>query len=107
MLIPLSNTDKKAIIDAKNWDLVKKYTWRYKKSGPVSYYVAASSRQNGVSTTIYLHRLIMRPGNNTDVHHIDENTLNNREENLEKQPSTVHRRWHLARRRGILQGGYA
>ncbi len=107
MLINLSNTGKKAIIDATNWDLVKKYTWRLKRSGPRMYYVAASLKQNGTSTTIYLHRLIMQPGNDMDVHHKNGNKLDCQEKNLENQPAPVHRRWHLAQRRGILQGGFA
>lgn len=99
MLIDLTNTDKKAVIDDKNWDRVKKYKWRYKRSGPGMYYVATSFKYNGVSTTLYLHRLIMDPAPSKDVHHKDGCTLNNLEENLEKQPGIMHRSWHCRNRR--------
>ena len=95
MLLDLTNSDKKAIIDDKNGDRVLKYKWYWKKSGENSYYVAT----NICKTTAYLHRFILQPSPNKDVHHIDENTLNNLEENLEEQPAIMHRNWHNRNRR--------
>lgn len=95
MLINLSNTDKKAIIDDKNYDKVKKFTWYWKKSGKDSYYVATNIHRK----TVYLHRFIVQPKSGMDVHHKDENPLNNLEENLEERKSIPHRSWHLSKRR--------
>jgi len=99
MLLNLSNTDKKAIIDDKNWDKIKNFTWYWKKSEENLYYVATNVRLNGKSTTLYLHRFILDPSPDKDVHHIDGNTLNNLEENLEEQDAIIHRSWHNRNRR--------
>ena len=95
MLIDLTNSDKKAIIDDKNRDRVMKHKWYWKKSGENSYYVATNIHK----TTVYLHRFILQPSPNKDVHHKDENPLNNLEENLEEQPAIMHRSWHCRNRR--------
>jgi len=63
------------------------------------YYVATNVRANGKSTTLYLHRFILQPSPNKDVHHKDENTLNNLEENLVAQDAITHRNWHNRNRR--------
>ena len=91
MLLDLTNSDKKAIIDDKNGD----HKWYWKKSGENSYYVATHINR----LTTYLHRFILQPSPNNDVHHKDENTLNNLEENLEEQPAIMHRSWHCRNRR--------
>ena len=100
MLLTLTNTDKKAIIDDKNYDKVKKFKWYWKKSEKNLYYVATNVRApNGKSTTLYLHRFLLQPSPNKDVHHVDGNTLNNLEENLEVQDAIAHRSWHNRNRR--------
>jgi len=99
MLLDLTNTDKKAIIDTKNYDKVIKFKWYWKKSDKNSYYVATNIRENGRSTTLYLHRFLLQPSPNKDVHHRDENPLNNLEENLEEQDAVAHRSWHNRNRR--------
>lgn len=98
MLLPLSNTDKKAIIDDKNYDRVRKFKWFLKRVGSDAYYVAASIRQNGKVKTIYLHRFIIQPKEGMDVHHKNTNTLDNQEENIEEKEAPVHRTWHLKKR---------
>jgi len=100
MLLTLTNTDKKAIIDDKNYDKVKKFKWYWKKSEKNLYYVATNVRApNGKSTTLYLHRFLLQPSPNKDVHHVDGNTLNNLEENLSVQDAIAHRNWHNRNRR--------
>ena len=99
MLLTLTNTDKKAIIDDKNYDKVKKFKWYWKKSEKNLYYVATNVRVNGKSTTLYLHRFLLQPSPNKDVHHVDGNTLNNLEENLSVQDAIAHRNWHNRNRR--------
>lgn len=94
MLLNLTNTDKKAIIDDKHFGLVKLYTWRWKQCGANSYYVATSIRVNKKWTTLYLHRLIMQPQPGMDVHHKNTNSLDNQEENLEEREAMFHRSWH-------------
>jgi len=95
MLLTLTNTDKKAIIDDWNYSRIKKFKWYLKQSRPDVYYVATSIRQNGKVKTVYLHRFIIQPKKGMDVHHKNTNTLDNQEENLEEKGAPVHRTWHL------------
>ena len=99
MLIDLTNTNKKAIIDDKNYARVSQFKWFLKEVGPDSFYVARSIHKNGKTSTIYLHRFIMQPQAEQDVHHKDENTLNNIEENLEKREAILHRCYHFSKYR--------
>jgi hypothetical protein len=96
MELTLTNSDKKAIIDDKNWVRVSKYSWYLKQVNPRAFYVATSVRQDGKNRTVYLHRFITDAGLGIDVHHKDHDPLNNLEENLEERPAPEHRCWHLA-----------
>lgn len=98
-LLTLTNTDKKAMIDDKNFERVMRFKWYYKRVGRNSYYVATSINRDGKVKTLYLHRFILQPSADKDVHHIDEDTLNNLEENLEERYPVPHRCYHLAKRR--------
>lgn len=95
MLLTLTNTNKKATIDDKNYTKVKPYKWFFKQVRPDVYYVATSIHQNGKTKTLYLHRLILQSKVGMDVHHKNRNPLDNQEENLEEIESMFHRRWHL------------
>ena len=99
MLLALTNTNKKAIIDGKNYDKVSKFKWYWKKSEKNLYYVATNIRIGKKSTTLYLHRFLLQPSPDKDVHHKDGNTLNNLEENLEERNAIAHRSWHNRNRR--------
>jgi len=99
MLLDLTNTNKRAIIDDKNYARVSSFKWFLKRVGPSSYYVAVSISLNGKVKTLYLHRLIMQPQPGMDVHHIDGDPLNNLEENLEERKAIPHRSWHLSKTR--------
>ena len=96
MKLTLTNSDKKAIIDAKNWIRVSQYSWYLKKVNPQAFYVATSIRQDGKNRTVYLHRFIMNAKPGMDVHHKNRDPLDNQEENLEERRSLEHRCWHLA-----------
>lgn len=55
-----------------------------------SYYARIGSRQNGIITRIYMHRLIMDCPDHLMVDHINHNTLDNRSENLRNVDNTVN-----------------
>ena len=99
MLLTLTNSNKKAIIDDKHYARVSQYTWYLKRIRQGVYYVATGIRENGKVRTLYLHRFIMKTKSGMDVHHKNTNSLDNQEENLEERPSPEHRCWHLANNR--------
>ncbi|WP_331681761.1 hypothetical protein [Romboutsia sp.] len=72
----------KALISAKDLDKVvnKKYTWIYHK-GYKQPQVIAHTPQGKV----HLEDIIMKPGENMRVHHINLNPLDNRRKNLENK----------------------
>jgi len=80
--IVLSNSDKVVMVSDEDYYLVSRYTWRLKKSSRCSY-VCTSIRTGKSVQTIRMHRMIMSPADWQDIHHIDQNPLNNLRENLE------------------------
>lgn len=70
-----------ALIDAKDRELVQKYKW-YLKPDPG--YAHLTTRRDGKSYTLLMHRLIMGldKGDRRQVDHINRNRLDNRRENL-------------------------
>lgn len=63
----------------------KKWTARINKRSDKTkrVYAYRQERKNGISTMIYMHRLLMGFPANMDVDHIDGNTLNNKKSNLQ------------------------
>ena len=102
MVIDLTNTSEKALIDAEDYDKVIQHTWRLKHASNGRKYVATSINNNGRIKTIYLHRLIMKPESGQDVHHKDRNTRNNHKTNLQVKNSMQHRRYHLEKCRSMV-----
>lgn len=98
MLVNLSNSDKKFVIDKRDSKRVLKYTWRLKKSRKNSFYIAASVMINDTNTTLYLHRFIINAPPGFDVHHKDEDRFNNRRNNLQLIESIEHRTYHNRKR---------
>ena len=95
MIINLSNTDEKAFVDIEDYHRVVQITWRLKHASGGRKYVATSIYVDGKTKTVYLHRLIMNPDSNQDVHHKDRNTRNNYRTNLQVTNSIPHRKYHL------------
>lgn len=66
---------RKILIDARDIELAKQYTWYISKQG------YAASHENKKSA-ILLHRIIMNPSKNMEVDHINRNRLDCRRSNL-------------------------
>lgn len=76
ILIPLSQ-GKHAIIDSLDLSLVAGYRWKAVKNGSRFY---ASCWHRGA--TLYMHRLILPPGDGLTTDHINRDGLDNRRSNL-------------------------
>lgn len=87
-VIPIGK-GKQAIVDGFNYDSLSAYTWRIQKSHSMIYVVRRTSRY-GKSKTIFMHRQIMHPLPDEQVHHINGNTLDNREANLHNVTQALH-----------------
>lgn len=70
--------DKIVLIDSDDFDKIKKYKWFVSKN---SNYIVAHDKLNHAKT-IYLHRFIMDCPKDMQVDHINNDTLDNRKENL-------------------------
>lgn len=88
--IPLTNSDKVAIIDAADYEQVSQHRWFLKHNGKGKYYVARGVRQGKKVICIYLHRFIMQPNDGQDVHHGKNGKLDCTRENLECIEHTNH-----------------
>ena len=73
-----------AIIDTEDYDKVKDYTWRLRKSQTKSanvYYAQSISKEN-YKRMVQMHRLLLDPAKGQMVDHINGNGLDNRRKNL-------------------------
>lgn len=77
ILIPLTNSDKFAIVDDSDFEKVTGYKWYLHSEG----YVAAPAYKNGIPDTVYMHKLILEA---RLVDHHDRDKLNNRRYNLRR-----------------------
>ena len=88
-----------ALIDEMDWGLVGQYhPWR-RMDGDRTSYAFCSERVNGKNKATFMHRLIMAAPSDKVVHHINQNGLDNRRENLE----ICDRRWHAAIAQGDME----
>lgn len=73
--IQLTNTNRKALIDDEDYDLVTRYgRWRVNKKGYIT-----TSKFNG---SIFMHVVVTKPPYGFEVDHIDGNKFNNQKSNL-------------------------
>lgn len=74
--------NKFTLVDNSDFELLNRYKWYPIKSGKNIYVARVSSRKEGKSKTIMLHRYIMNTPDGMDTDHIDGNSLNNQRKNL-------------------------
>lgn len=87
-LIPIGK-GKHAIVDGFNYASLTQFAWRTQKSHSVTYVVRRFNRYHK-TLTISMHRQIMHPLPDEQVHHINGDTLDNREANLVNVSQAVH-----------------
>lgn len=69
--------NKETIVDDEDYEQLVQYNWYYHNG----YAVRKSSRKTKDRKTLYLHRILLNPGNQY-IDHINGNKLDNRKENL-------------------------
>jgi len=92
-VIPLTNSDKFAIVDDEDFERVSKHRWYLRFDGRVE------SRING--KRLYLHRLILNPPRDLEVDHINHDQLDNRRNNLRIATHAQNLANHTKHRNGI------
>lgn len=80
----------RVLVDSDVLQWARNFRW-YRKNGYVCRYLRLGRRQY---VEEYLHRLIMNSPEGLDVHHVDEDPLNNRRSNLAVVDRVEHRGRH-------------
>lgn len=82
---------KVVLIDDEDYELVSKYKWCAIKSYCGIFYAIANIYKNKKRTTLFMHRLIMGINDRKlDIHHADEDGLNNQKNNLKVMTRSQH-----------------
>lgn len=79
--IRLSKSDKFAVIDDDDYDIISKHKWCLVR-GRNTFYAQTIIRVKGKQKTVNMARFILRPPINMAIDHIDRNGLNNQKSNL-------------------------
>jgi len=74
--------NKYTLVDNEDFEVFNKYTWCAVKDGNTFYAQKTTSKKDGSTTTVRLHREIMKPPKELMIDHIDRDGLNNRRSNL-------------------------
>lgn len=79
--IPLTQ-GKYALVDDADYEWLSQWRWRVHNKPDGQIYARTSIKINNKWTTVFMHRLIMKPHPHLEVDHINRNGLDNRRENL-------------------------
>ena len=94
-------------IDSDDYDIIKVYYWRIaKKPNRDKYYIKTNINSK---KHLFLHRLIMNLyDTNLEIDHIDNNTLNNKKENLRicNRTENMHNRIKYVNNKSGYKGVY-
>lgn len=82
-----------AMVDAADYPEISKHRWTWKRSRHCIYAVR-KVRANGHESLIRMHRQIMNPPKDQDVHHSNGNPLDNRRCNLVQLTPDQHKAIH-------------
>lgn len=88
---------KTCLISKCDFDFVSQYYWRAQKSKS-GWYAVRRFKLNGKTKTVRMHRELLNCPPELEVHHLNENTLDNRRENLLPCTPDGHKILHHANR---------
>ena len=91
-IIPLTH-GKVAIVDKAKLSVLRNFAWRAVKAQH-NWYAKATIVRNGNSIDISMHRFIARTPFGMVCHHINRNSLDNREANLVNMEKKAHTTEH-------------
>jgi len=91
--LKIQNSEVQALVDEDIWLRFCRCRWSLKRSAGC-FYVCRSFRKRGKVTTQRLHRLVMDCPEGMDVHHINEDPLDNRRESLQVISPADHAKLH-------------
>jgi hypothetical protein len=83
-----------AIVDVDDYEWLKKYHWRLKRSCSC-FYAARKVVEKGKTYWIKMHREIVTTPPNMECHHINHHTLDNRKKNLKNLTPDEHASLHM------------
>jgi len=86
----------KILVNAEDYDKLHFFNWTIKKSFR-RYYAGRWRRINGQPKFEILHRIITRCPSHLVVHHLNNNTLDNRRANLQILTPYEHKYYHSKR----------
>lgn len=97
--IPLSNSDRVAVIDNEDANLVREHRW-YLASLTRPYAMTHICHEDGHYKVLGMHRLILGPkvGPDLVVHHRNGDELDNRKDNLQVMTRSKHYHLHAVER---------
>ncbi len=87
-----------AQVDAEDYHRLSQWSWTLTKYGYVARAATNKEKQSGSPHLIILSRFILGVTSELDVHHINENKLDNRKENLQPMTNSEHGKEHQRRR---------
>lgn len=71
-----------ALVDGEDYERLNQRKWFFTQTGNNTYVTHQERQAKYVYKTIYMHRKIMNPPRNMEIHHINHNGLDNRKANL-------------------------
>jgi len=94
-IIPLGQ-NRETIVSPKWFKNLNQYRWTAKKSG-FRFYACRAQRINGKLVFVRMHRVVARTPPDMVCHHINGDSLDNREENLLNMTLYDHTKMHSYR----------
>jgi len=92
-ILKVGNID--VLLDDWDWLRLCRKKWRIKNNGLEHKSIARTYRKNNIHYTEYMHREIMKTPEDMECHHKNENTFDNRKENLENLTRQEHLKKHI------------
>lgn len=102
-LIPLTQ-GKFTKVDDEDFDFLNQFKWTAHRSAKTFYAVRSIKGPEGKRKVLRMHVILSKPEQGQQVHHIDDDGINNQKENLRNVSRSEHRRADLKLRKDNTTG---